>query len=483
MAAASLEAMTSADSGGSAARWYRCWLAERVSWSIVPFPIDVSKPFRYPSELKRLVEAVRAAGDYDETRWIEWKRTLDLTSAESTRHIARQILGFANRDPQVAAQWAGGYAYLVIGTSPEGSVGITPIDPEQLVSKIRPYVGSHITWTPEYVEVDGTRVLVIIVEPPRPGDEIHALRKQLDSYKSGTVLVRRHGQIDQADADELAMLQRRLLARTPEVELSIEPVAPTIEALPDFQGLIETWAAEEHVRRVTARYQPEPSKEPAANRSLLGAAFAAAVSRDLRSIEQYEAEIDSYLAEVKQALLERGIWHLARHLPAKLAMQVRNSNARNYAQVGVILAIKSTMVRGYERGTLDLIDKDKPRRLPKPPAPLGTPSGGAASSWGVGLIPQIIPGPKLSGLPSLPVLRRGWQASNNDEGVNIEFDPCDLRPYEVIQLPTVPLVVKTLPGTVISVEWAATATNADGKVTGRCAMSVSESTLGDGWMT
>jgi hypothetical protein len=155
----------------------------------VPFPIDVSKPFRYPSELKRLVEAVRLAGDYDETRWVEWKRTLDLTATEGTRHIVRQILGFANRDPHVAAQWACGYAYLLIGASPEALMGVTPIDPEQLVSKIRPYVGSHITWTPEYVEVDGVTILVIIVEPPRPGDEIHALRKQLDPHKPGTVLV------------------------------------------------------------------------------------------------------------------------------------------------------------------------------------------------------------------------------------------------------------------------------------------------------
>jgi hypothetical protein len=51
----------------------------------MPFPIDVSHPFRYPSELRRLVEAVRRAGGYDETRWIEWKRTLDLTEARSIR--------------------------------------------------------------------------------------------------------------------------------------------------------------------------------------------------------------------------------------------------------------------------------------------------------------------------------------------------------------------------------------------------------------
>lgn len=446
----------------------------------MPFPIDVSKPFRYPSELKRLVEAVRLAGDYDEARWVEWKRTLDLTATEGTRHIVRQILGFANRDPQVAAQWACGYAYLLIGASPEALMGITPIDPEQLVSKVRPYVGSHITWTPEYVEVDGVTVLVIIVEPPRPGDEIHALRKQLDPHKPGTVLVRRHGQIDQADADELGMLQRRLLARTPEVQLAIEPVLSVIEGMPNFTSFIDTWATDERARRMSARYKPEPPQEPTANRSLLGTAFAAAaaMSRDSRSFEQYEAEVDSYLTEAKQVLLERGIWHLARHSPAKLSIQVRNRSARNYAQVVVNLSVKSAVVSGYEGGALKLIENGRPR-LPKPPDPWGSPPS-FMDSGAFGLMPQVTPGPRLS-VPNLAELRRGWHVSNIDEGVSVEFDPYDLRPYGTIHLPALPLVVKTTPGAAIAVEWAATATNADGIVSGRCAITASESTLDDEW--
>jgi hypothetical protein len=446
---------------------------------IVLFPINVSKPFRYPSELKRLVEAVRAAGEYDETRWIEWKRTLDLTSTEGTRHIVRQILGFANRDPHVAAQWAGGYAYLVIGASPEGTAGIAPIDPEQLVSKVRPYVGSAITWTPECIEVGNVSVLVIIVEPPRAGDDIHALRRQLDPYSPGTVLVRRPGQVDQADADELAMLQRRLPARTPEVELAVESAAPAIEAMPDFQDLIEPWAAEERVRRMSARHQSEPLVNPEASRSLLENVFAAAqIARDPRNAEQYEAEVDNYLEKARYALLKRGVWQLSRHRPAKLAVQMRNSSRRNYAMVGVVLTIKSPVIRGYDRGGLDLIAKDKPPPLPKPPPPWGTPPPSAAAMWS-DLVPSFAQGPTLAGLPSLPRPHPGWETSTDDLGVTVVFDPCDLRPYGLIQLPAVPLVVATEPGTVICVEWAATATNADGQVTGKYAMSVSESTLDD----
>jgi hypothetical protein len=207
-------------------------------------------------------------------------------------------------------------------------------------------------------------------------------------------------------------------------------------------------------------------------------AAAAAMSRDSRSYEQYEAEIDSYLAKVKQALLERATWYLARHPPAKLTMQVRNRSARNYAQVVVILSIKSAVVRGYEGGALKLIENDRPR-LPKSPNPWGTPPS-FTDSGAFGLMPEVTPGPRFS-VPNLAELRRGWRVSNIDEGVSVEFDPYDLRPFGTIHLPAVPLVVKTTPGAVIAVEWAATATNADGIVTGRCAINASESTLGDGW--
>jgi hypothetical protein len=330
--------------------------SDRVFWDVVPFPIDVSKPFRYPSELKRLVQAVRAAGEYDETRWIEWKRSLDLTGAEGIRHIARQILGFANREPRVAGQWAGGYAYLVIGASPEALMGVTQLDHEQLVSKIGPYVGSHVTWTPEYIEIDGVIVLVIIMDPPHLGDNIHVLRKDLDRYKAGAVFIRRHGQTIQADADEMAMLQRRLLAREPQIELAVESVVSAIETMPDFQRAINRWASVERFRMVASRRQAEPS-----------AAYFAE-SRDDRTVEQHEDEIHTYLAKAKQVLRDRGLWSLARHRPAMLALQLLNRGARNYAQVGVVLTIKSAVVGGHDGVLLNLLNNDEPI-MPEPPAP------------------------------------------------------------------------------------------------------------------
>ncbi|MES9608098.1 hypothetical protein [Actinomadura sp. NPDC000929] len=109
----------------------------------MPFPIeDLSRPFRRPSELRRLVEAVRAADDKDESLWVEWKSTLDLTSQPGLLHLVRQILGFANRDPEVAAQWCEGNAYLLVGVSPGQLQGVAGVDPQRLVQTLQPYLGA-----------------------------------------------------------------------------------------------------------------------------------------------------------------------------------------------------------------------------------------------------------------------------------------------------------------------------------------------------
>jgi hypothetical protein len=441
----------------------------------MPFPIDVSHPFRYPSELRRLVEAVRRAGDYDEARWIEWKRTLDLTVTASIRHIAKQILGFANRDPQIAGMWAGGYAYLVIGASPEALQGVTQVDPEQLVSKVRPYVGSSITWTPEYIEVDGAAVLVIIVEPPRPGDEIHVLRKALDPYRPGTVFIRRHGQADQADPDELGMLQRRLLAQASHIQLAVEPVVPRIEAHTDLRGVIDNWIDQ-------VRACGPDSDDGEEGHGKLRSLFRERRSPDYRTTHQYEAQMTNYFLKAKIALLRRAVWELARHDPARLALQTVNTGERNYAEVVITLRIEAGAVRGYDEERLELFGKDQPPPLPKRPPPWGTQT--APQSGGYAYLVEMDE-PTDLGEPEqevTPIWSRGWQATNTADGVYIQFDPCNLRPHETVKLPEVPLLVEPTVGKTLSVGWAATATNADGRITGTCTISVSESTLKFWWL-
>jgi hypothetical protein len=128
--------------------------------------LDRSKSYLRPSQLEDLVLAVVKAEAEDEDDAIEWKSTLDLQEPKAIgHHLARQIIGFANRMPGDAAKRYGGHGYLVVGASPGETKGIPPIDPAQLVQKLRPFLGGHLSWAPEFVTVGGARVMVIIIDP------------------------------------------------------------------------------------------------------------------------------------------------------------------------------------------------------------------------------------------------------------------------------------------------------------------------------
>ncbi|MFC7645924.1 hypothetical protein ACFQX6_38960 [Streptosporangium lutulentum] len=83
---------------------------------------DARKAPRNHAELEKLVQAVRQASKADETIWLEWKSELDLNPADKgdksgRAHVARAIIGFANRMPEDAARFAEGYGFLLAGVS------------------------------------------------------------------------------------------------------------------------------------------------------------------------------------------------------------------------------------------------------------------------------------------------------------------------------------------------------------------------------
>jgi len=424
------------------------------------FPIDVSKPFRYPSELIRMVDAVRRVTEYDETRWIEWKSTLDLANFHGIRHLARQVLGFANREPRVAANWAGGYAYLVVGASPGQLKGVSPIDTERITSQVQSYVGGEVVWTPEYITLDKAQVLVVIVEPPREGDPIHVLRRDLDPYKAGAILIRRHGQTVQADPSEMAMLQRRLLKRSEQIEISVEPRNTAIEAVPGFASLVENWA-----RRERDTLLPASDNEQSGFRIVPQTDFI--------------ARVDAYLQEASRARLERAAWQWYRHDPAKLAITLMNNCDRNFSKVAVQLTIRHESVGVFEGDFLKFVEDDEPK-LPRAPK-----VSAAATTTSYSDIYRLLPGgleakfaiPKFPGLIS-----RGWIADKKIGTVYIQFDSFDLRPGYEIQLPAVPLMVNAHAEDAITVGWVATATNANGVAEGSFDVNVVQSTLSDAWL-
>ncbi len=93
----------------------------------VTLNLDTSTPIRSLARYRELVTAVfEAPVSAQETVAMEWKREANVGDKPWQAELSRQVLGFANRDPDVAAIWFGGCAYILVGVSP-GILNGTPV--------------------------------------------------------------------------------------------------------------------------------------------------------------------------------------------------------------------------------------------------------------------------------------------------------------------------------------------------------------------
>lgn len=176
--------------------------------------ISTSRALLSSQELHGLVSAVEAAVPEDETEWIEWKSSLDLAARDTRATLARHIIGMANRRAAEAARFADGYGYILVGVEPGNRRGVKAVDPADLQPGIAPYLGSHgPRWTARYETIGGPPVLVIIVNPPQPGDPIHALHRAFANYQVGDIFVRKLGSTERADPGDWDYLAHRRVAR------------------------------------------------------------------------------------------------------------------------------------------------------------------------------------------------------------------------------------------------------------------------------
>ncbi|MGH3856526.1 MAG: ATP-binding protein, partial [Pseudonocardiaceae bacterium] len=280
--------------------------------------IDSSRPYRWPSELIELVEAVTRTDPKNESTCIEWKSTLDLGDKSGHYHVAKHVLGFANRTVSTASLHADGHAYMIVGAEPGNLAGIEPIDPAVLRPKILRYVGPAVRWRAEYMSVRGRQVLVVIVDPPEHGDPVHPVRHQLDTHPKGRILVRRPGSTDPADEFEIDQLVQRVRSGGGGLEISIEPIFPVVEHRPSLPNVDELTDAERAATLARPRADaPRPSHpgEPfgvmAALQSQAAAMTAMFEEPDKRSDEEYQQEVDHYSKAYSQALRARCLWRLA----------------------------------------------------------------------------------------------------------------------------------------------------------------------------
>jgi hypothetical protein len=429
-------------------------------------PIDSSRPYRYPSELVALVEAVTRTDPNNESTWIEWKSTLDLSQKRDQCHIAKHVLGFANRTVAVARHHANGLAYLIVGAEPDRVVGITRIDPAILTPRIGRYVGPAVRWRAEYVLVQGRQVLVVVVDPPQNGDPIYPVRQELDTqppHPSGRILVRRPGSTNPANADEIDQLVERVRAGEGGLEFAINPISLTVERIPDVAVVDELT----RIERVATLARPHRTEAP-----WFALATDVFTKSDDRSEEDYRREVDKYCKLYRRALERRVFWRLGRHIQSHLRLEATNPTDENFSDIVIKLHISGD-VRSWPEEAEEFTWSDDEPDLPSRPDVLGTPK----STMHI-FDPRRLQIPTFPNVPITRVEPRGPRFNIRDTGsVDIDFEQVDLRPRERLQLPSVPLLVDASEGTVLQCNWTATASNTRGQHTGTFTLTAVASTL------
>jgi hypothetical protein len=402
--------------------------------------IDHSKAFRTPLQLRALVEAIKVAGEHDESDWIEWKSSYDLNEKSTKVTLARHILGMANRSVQKSAQTAGGYGYIAVGIEPGNTPGISTIDLADLEAGIRPYLGTDgPEWIPSYVTIDGKQILIISVDPPSDGDPIHTLRKDFDKYFAGMVFVRRIAKTVPAGPGEIAQLTQR--ARNQQQRQSIN-----LEARESPCGVPSwSWLSD----AISYRIEKEREAVAEAGRRPTERLFGASI-RDVRSPEQYQEEASEYLERFANYVSEDLIRDYIHGGRGPLFLRVQNPQEFSYQNVRVEIDLPQGVSAFLAS---DYIEEPwRPRR----PLPMGRDT--------------MFTSLTSSGIVTSPHLPKSLLAEDVEWDIQIERIVCNiksLRAEENLPLPLVHLMASEgqEPSTKTAA-WSITADNAVGRTRG-----------------
>lgn len=286
---------------------------------------------RTGDELLTLVAAIHGSrASTQETNWLEWKNSVDLTKAAGKFAVAKAILGFANRSVEQAQLACEGVAYMVVGVEPGAAAGVGAVDHAELGQAIKTYVGGP-RWTPFYVPFDGVTVLVIVIEAPRPGDPIHTLQKTYNdgaryNVAAGTVFHRGTAQSEPAGTGEIDMLSKRLVQglQKPELDLQLQCAAAPLIRWRITEDDRDDWLRrrEAYVRANSGKPpdRPPPRPKPAPNPARSGWAADYAYGSlssyvdsfgsmgryaDPKDAEEFENRVTDYLAQMRRRLLDR----------------------------------------------------------------------------------------------------------------------------------------------------------------------------------
>ncbi|MGW8863346.1 AlbA family DNA-binding domain-containing protein [[Kitasatospora] papulosa] len=397
--------------------------------------IDTEQPVLGPRNQRALIKAVLAASNADETRWLEWKSSLDLSKPEGAFAVSKAILGFANRMPDVAEQWAGGHAYLLVGVEEGALHGIEMHDIEKVDAWLTRYIGDFDRYQFTYVPIDEgdglKQVMLVDVFPPRWGDPIHPLRKDYDKAYSGTVFHRYAGRTQPARAAEIDALTERARRASQRTNVEVRAIAGTVALVPE---------TEDQREGVVDYFRGELMKQLDVPRSR-GNAFLGNFSTDPRSPKEFEVEVEEYLRDLATAM-NQALVHQFSTAGTPLRLKMTNPGEENLTKVEVVLSLPDAVLA-------DVVDSDVD--WPYRPTPYGT-----------ALSPGLMAGFRQAAF--IPKGIESTEVTQHEGRTIIRFVPVDLRPHETVFLDPITLYSTEEGVEAFAGEWRATATNVSGKV-------------------
>jgi hypothetical protein len=310
---------------------------------------DTTQAARTEDELEALVEAVFTAPEStQETHWLEWKSSLEMSSAEGKFAVSKAILGFANRAVDHAQLACEGLAYMLVGVKPGAAPGIATPDHAVLGQGIKTYVPGIARWSPHYIEFRSVTVLVIVVEAPKPGQRIATLQKEYSTsdsdsskkktFRAGTIFHRAEAHTEPAGPKEVEMLEERLLqgVREPDLELNLEVLeSKPLVRLDVGPDAIARWikAREAHAREAS---RPDPSDYepiPGLHKMMMGR-YATSEEK-----AEFDQRVIDHLAECREQVVNHAVHQLTRSTKNEVAFTVTNPTKRPIKDVQLLVRL------------------------------------------------------------------------------------------------------------------------------------------------
>jgi hypothetical protein len=332
-------------------------------------------------EWSEFIRRVAPTGDLHERHFLELKSDVDPTSKEGAAKIAKFILGAANRDPERAAKYLGGYAVMILGVSKAEVRGLERFEAKDFVGRVQSYVGEPgPSWDFHRIRVDDFRdVIVITIAPPQPGDPIWPCCREGFGLIDGRVYIRADGETREANSGEMrALLVRAAAAATePRPDLAVALNGAVRRFGCDVPSVVNEYISRERQRLEAHAPKPRSAPAPPARQNpLSGYDFVSASSiaesvssmfgpttkPDSRSLEEYLAEIDEWEEKVRNSF---------RHFAFEFALAFTDGArieacSQTYLEDVKIKIRLGGPVHGLERPDLPPLTD-----LPKPPRPWG----------------------------------------------------------------------------------------------------------------